>query len=171
MSIFLSSSPRDHSREIHLNEGRLMSQVRILVVDDLEWWRTLVSSILQEDPAFQIVGEAADGLKAIHTAEKLQPGIILMDVDLPGLNGIKAGGWLRRLVPNAKLIYVSQEFDLASARAVLQLGARGCVLKSDAARELVWAIHSVVRGEVFISQGLSGFELLPGKPASGDPKA
>jgi len=146
-----------------------MSQARILVVDDLEWWRTLVSSILQEDPAFQIVGEAADGVKAIHIAEKLQPHIVLMDVDLAGFNGIKTGGWMRRLVPNAKIIYVSQEFDLASARAVLQLGARGCVLKSDAARELGWAIHSVLRGEVFVSQGLSGFSLLPEKPPSRNP--
>jgi DNA-binding NarL/FixJ family response regulator len=140
-----------------------MSLVRVLVVDDVEGWRLFVSSLLQEEPMFEIICQVSDGLKAVQMAEKLQPTVVLLDIGLPGLNGIEAGGWIRKRAPDVKLVFVSQEFDPDIVRAALQLGAWGYVLKSDAGQELVAAIHSVVRGEKFVSRGLAGYGLLDGE--------
>jgi DNA-binding NarL/FixJ family response regulator len=130
-----------------------MSVVRILVVDDVEDWRRWVASVLRMEP-FEIIGEASDGWEAIQLVEQMLPTIVLLDIGLPRLNGIEAGVRIRRVAPDAKILFVSQEFDPDIVRAALQLGAFGYVLKSDAARELVEAIHSIVRGKKFISSGV-----------------
>jgi len=130
-----------------------MSVVRVLVVDDVDDWRRFVSSMLRAEP-FEIVGEASDGLMAVQLAEQMQPTVVLLDIGLPGLDGIKAGAGIRRVAPDAKIVFVSQEFDPDIIRAALQLGAWGYVLKSDAARELVKAINTVVGGEDFVSRSV-----------------
>jgi DNA-binding NarL/FixJ family response regulator len=118
--------------------------------------------LLQEEPLFEIICQVSDGLEAVRMAEKLQPTVVLLDIGLPGLNGIEASGWIRKLAPDVKLVFVSQEFDPDIVRAALQLGAWGYVLKSDAGQELVAAIHSVVRGEKFVSRGLANYGLTDG---------
>jgi DNA-binding NarL/FixJ family response regulator len=139
-----------------------MSLVRVLVVDDIEGWRIWVCSLLGEEPTFEVVCAVSDGLKAVHMAEKLQPAVVLLDIGLPGLNGIEAGGWIHRVAPDAKLVFVSQQCDPDIARAALRLKGSAYVLKSDAGRELLAAIHSVVRGKTYISQGLADYGLLDG---------
>jgi PleD family two-component response regulator len=69
-----------------------MSLIRVLIVDDFEYWRLFVSSMLQADPSFEIVFQASDGLNAFQAAEKLQPTVVLLDIGLPGLDGI-TGRW------------------------------------------------------------------------------
>jgi DNA-binding NarL/FixJ family response regulator len=133
-----------------------MSSIRILLVDDVESWRLCVSSMLREELSFEVVFETSDGLKAVQAAEKLQPAVVLLDIGLPGLNGMQAGGWIRRVAPFAKIVFVTMERDPDIVEAAWRLGARGYVLKSDAARELVAAIQSVVRGEKFLSRTLAG---------------
>ena len=140
-----------------------MSLVSILVVDDVECWRLFVSSMLRAEPTFEVVFEASDGLKAVQAAETLQPTVVLLDIGLPELNGIQAGGWIRRVAPSAKIVFVSMERDPDIVEAAWQLGACGYVLKSDAARDLVAAIHSVVRGEKFLSRGLDGHRFMDGE--------
>ena len=132
-----------------------MSVVRVLVVDDVEDWRRFVSSILRAE-LFEIVGEASDGLMAVQLAGQMQPTIVLLDIGLPGLDGIKAGAGIRRAAPDAKIVFVSQQFDPDIIRAAFQLGAWGYVLKSDAARELVKAINAVLGGQDFVSSSVSG---------------
>jgi len=139
-----------------------MSLIRVLLVDDVECWRLFVSSMLRADPSFEVF-ETSDGLKAIQAVEKLQPTVVLLDIGLPGLNGIQAAGWMRRVAPSAKIVFVSMERDPDIVDAARQLGAWGYVLKSDAARELVAAIHSVVRGEKFLSRSLDGHRFLDGE--------
>ena len=133
-----------------------MSLIRVLIVDDFEYWRLFVSSMLQADPSFEIVFQASDGLNAVQAAEKLQPTVVLLDIGLPGLDGIQAGGRIRKGAPCAKIVFVSMERDPDIVEAARQLGAWGYVLKSDAAGELVAAVHSVVRGEKFVSRSLAG---------------
>ena len=135
-----------------------MSVVRVLVVDDVEDWRRFVSSMLRAEP-FEIVGEASDGLMAVQLAEQMQPTVVLLDIGLPGLDGIKAGAGIRRVAPDAKIVFVSQQLDPDIIRAALQLGAWGYVLKSDAARELVKAINTVLSGKDFVSSSMSCGEL------------
>ena len=132
-----------------------MSVVRILVVDDVADWRQWLASVLRTEP-FEIIGEASDGLEAVQLAEQMQPTVVLLDIGLPGLNGIETGVRIRRVAPDAKILYLSQESDFDIVRAALQLGALGYVLKSDAGRELVEAIHAVVRGKKFVSSGVAG---------------
>ena len=134
-----------------------MSLVRVLVVDDVDSWRIFVSSMLQAEPSLEIVCELSDGLEAVQAAATLQPTVVLLDIGLPGLNGLEAGGWIRRVAPSAKIIFVSLERDPDIVGAALRLGAWGYVLKSDAGRELVTAIHRVVRGEKFLSCSLAGY--------------
>ena len=139
-----------------------MSSIRILLVDDVESWRLSVSSMLRTEPSFEVVFETSDGLKAVQAAEKLQPAVVLLDIGLPGLNGIQAGGWIRKVAPFAKIVFVTMERDPDIVEAAWRLGAWGYVLKSDAARELVAAIQSVVRGEKFLSRSLDGHRFIDG---------
>jgi DNA-binding NarL/FixJ family response regulator len=131
-----------------------MSVVRVLVVDDVTDWRRFVSSILREEH-FEIIGEASDGLKAVQLAEQMQPTVVLLDIGLPGQDGIQAGGWICKVAPEVKIVFVSQEFDPDIVRAAIQLGAWAYVLKSDAVGDLVNAIYTVVRGKKFVSRGLA----------------
>jgi DNA-binding NarL/FixJ family response regulator len=85
----------------------------------------------------------------------MQPTVVLLDIGLPGLDGIKAGAGIRRVAPDAKIVFVSQQFDPDIVRAALQLGAWGYVLKSDAVRELVKAINTVLSGKDFVSSSVS----------------
>ena len=122
-----------------------MSVVRILLVDDNELWREFASSMLRQETLFEIVGEVADGLGAVTMAQQLKPTVVLLDIGLPGLNGIEAGKRIRRLAPKAKIIFVSAESHPDVVEAALSIGASGYILKSDAGRKLVIGINSVVQ--------------------------
>ena len=102
-----------------------MSAIRILLVDDVESWRSSISSMLRAEPSFVVVLVASDGLKAVQAAEKLQPAVVLLDIGLPGLNGIGAGGWIRRVAPFAKIVFVTMERDPDIVAAAWRSGAWG----------------------------------------------
>src|SRR4029077_3007360 len=128
------------------------SPVRILVVDDFEPWRRSVSLLLREEPELQVVvGEASDGLEAVQKAVELQPDLILLDIGLPRLNGIEAARQIRELVPESKIIFLTQESSAYAVREALSLGARGYVIKIMAASELFTAVEAVLSGETFVS--------------------
>ena len=128
-----------------------MSVTRILVVDDFEPWRRFVASALQKHSHLQIVFEASDGVQAVQKAEELQPDLILLDIGLPTLNGIEAARRIRGLVPNAKILLLSENESSDIAEAALSTGAKGYVVKSDAGRELLTAIGAVLEGKQFVS--------------------
>lgn len=124
--------------------------VRILVADDYEAWRRFVSLTLQMQPELQVIGEASDGLEAVQKAKELQPDLILLDIGLPTLNGIKAASRIRELSPKAKILFVSQESSADVVQEVFSLGAHGYVVKADAGRELLTAVNTVLRGKKFV---------------------
>jgi DNA-binding NarL/FixJ family response regulator len=133
---------------------------RLLLVDDYEPWRRYLSTALDTHPEWQVSAEAADGLEAVRHARNLDLDLILLDVGLPGINGIEAA---RRIVdhnPDARILFVSEHRSWEIAEAALATGARGYVLKSDAGRELPFAMHAVVSGERFVSPRLGGAALL-----------
>jgi DNA-binding NarL/FixJ family response regulator len=128
--------------------------VRILVVDDYEPFRRYTRATLEPRPELHIVGEASDGLQAVQKAEELQPDLILLDIGLPTLNGIEAAHRISRLVPAAKILFVSQESDTDVVAAALSNGAKGYLRKQDANSELLSAVEAVLQGDRFVSEGL-----------------
>ncbi len=136
-----------------------MSSLSVLVVEDYEPFRQLICSTLRKRPELQTVFEAADGLEAVNKAEELQPDLILLDIGLPTLNGIEAANQISRLVPAAKILFVSQENDRDVVAAVLSRGARGYVRKRNAVTDLLPAVDAVLRGDRFVSAALLAEEL------------
>ncbi len=131
-----------------------MSTFRVLVVDDYEPFRRFVCSTLAKKPELQIVAEASDGLEAVHKAEELRPDLIVLDIGLPTLNGIEAARRIRKLSPESKVLFVSQESSTDVVQEALSVGSLGYVVKAQAGSELLEAVAAVLKGRQFISSGL-----------------
>jgi CheY-like chemotaxis protein len=128
--------------------------VRVLVVDDHEPFRRFVCSTLLDRQNLNVIGEASDGLEAVQRAEALQPDLILLDIGLPGMNGLDAARRIAKLAPNAKIIFLTQESSVEVVDEGLNLGARGFVTKLHAGRELLVAVEVVMQGQRYLSEGL-----------------
>jgi len=124
------------------------------VVDDFEPWRNFVCSTLQSEPGLQVIGEVSDGSEAVQKAEELKPDLVLLDIGLPTLNGIEAAKRIHQIVPEARILFLTQNNDLDVLRTAMTNGARGYILKMDAEGELIRAIVAVMRGEKFVSRRL-----------------
>lgn len=132
-----------------------LSTVRILVVDDYEPWRRFIASTLQKRPDLQIVGEGADGMEAIEKTQELQPDLILLDIGLPRLNGIKAALRIRECAPKARILFFTENSSPDIAEEALRTGD-GYIVKAGAAQELLPAVEAVLRGCKFVSTLLGG---------------
>ena len=132
------------------------AKVRILVADDNERFRRYVSSMLLDRQNLNVIGEASDGLEAVQRAEALQPDLILLDIGMPGLNGLDAARRMGELAPNAKIIFLTQESSPDMVHEALSLGAWGYVAKIRAGTELLIAVELVTQGQRFVSEGLDG---------------
>lgn len=130
--------------------------LRILVVDDHEVVRRGVISLLQAQLDFQITGEASNGFEAVGMAEQLRPDVIVLDISLPGLNGLAAARQIRRLAPSSQILFFSQHSAPEMIREAIRIGAAGYICKADAGRELVNAIHAVAGHERFLSASCAG---------------
>jgi DNA-binding NarL/FixJ family response regulator len=132
------------------------SVVRVLVVDDFAPWRRFVLEKLRENRNLRVIGVVSDGLEAVLRAEALRPDLILLDIGLPNLDGIGAARQIRKLAPESKILFLSQERDLDIALATLSVGGHGYVVKSDAESELLAAVKAVMLGKKFVSHSLVG---------------
>ncbi|HKW31904.1 MAG TPA: response regulator [Candidatus Acidoferrum sp.] len=130
--------------------------LRILAVDDFEPWRRFVSSALRQQLNLQTFVEVSDGLEAVYKAENLRPDLILLDIGLPTLNGIKAARRIRDVSPDSKILFLSEESSSEVAEAALEAGGAGYVVKSDAGRELLAAVKTTSEGKRYISARLAG---------------
>src|SRR5215813_13491984 len=137
-------------------EGRLVTSVRVLLVDDYEPFRRVIVSRLQERPELLVIAEASDGFEAVQKAKELQPDLILLDIGLPKLNGIEAARQIREVSPTSKILFVSECSSADIAEAALNMAGGGYVVKSDATRDLSLAVDAVVKGERFLSASLAG---------------
>jgi DNA-binding NarL/FixJ family response regulator len=120
-----------------------LTSVRILLVDDFAPWRQIVSSMLSVNSELQIVGEASDGPEAIEKADGLKPDLILLDIGLPTLNGIEAARQIRKLVPESKIIFLSQESSPEIIEEAMNVGVSGYVVKTMAGSDLLATLDSV----------------------------
>ena len=128
-----------------------MHLLRILIVDDFEPWVHLLQSILQQEPLFHVVCTASDGQAALHNAEELKPDLVLLDIDLPSINGIDLARSFQRIRPRPLVLFVSQHLDPSTIRAALEAGGSGYIVKMDVHRELMKAIAMVCEGKKFLS--------------------
>jgi len=127
------------------------SPVRVLVVEDFEPFRNLIRAILAEQPGLQIIAEVSDGLDAVQKAAELKPHLSILDIGLPFLNGFDAARLIRRLAPDSRILFVSQESSPAIVQEAMNLGASGYVLKTRLASDLLTAVDAVLRGKTFVS--------------------
>ena len=125
--------------------------IRILLVDDHEPFRSYVSSMLQGQAYLQIIGEVEDGLQAVQQAEALQPDVILLDIGLPGINGIEAARQIGEIARKARIVFLTQESSPEVVREAFNLGAWGYIIKTQAGSELLPAVEAVSRGERFVN--------------------
>jgi DNA-binding NarL/FixJ family response regulator len=134
------------------------SIIRALVVDDYDPWRRFFCSALQKQPEYKVIGEASDGLEAVQQAQQLQPDLILLDIGLPTLNGIEAARRIRKVSPNSRILFVSENRSRDVVEEALRTGASGYVIKSDAGSELLPAVRAILQGKQFFSASLTGHD-------------
>jgi DNA-binding NarL/FixJ family response regulator len=125
--------------------------VRVLVVEDFAAFRQFTCEALASIRDVEIVGEVSDGLEAIQKAVELRPDLILLDIGLPTLNGIEVARQVRKLVPESKIIFLSQESSADIVQEALNLGAVGYIVKARTNRELLPAVGAVLAGKTFVS--------------------
>src|SRR4030095_1948416 len=128
-------------------------RLRILVVEDHAPFRRFICTALQRRAEFQTI-EAADGLEAGQEGEELQPDLILLDINLPKMQGFEVAEHIPRLAPRARLLFMSQESSPDIVRKALVLAPRGYIHKISAATDLLPAIDAVLAGQRFVSRSV-----------------
>jgi len=135
-----------------------VSIVRVLIVDDFDPWRVFVIQQLSQQPHMRVIECASDGLEGVQRAEELQPDLILLDVSIPKLNGIEVARKVRKLVPKARILFLSSNADPDVVRAAFCAGGGGYVLKADAGGGLSAGMEAVLLGKQFVSSSLKGIK-------------
>jgi DNA-binding NarL/FixJ family response regulator len=124
-----------------------LASIRVLVVDDYAPFREFVRLTLAERPELEVIGEASDGPEAVQKAAELKPDLILLDLGLPTMNGIEVARRFRELVPEAKIIFFSQESSADLVEEALRMGVWGYVVKARAGSQLLSTVEAVVSGK------------------------
>ncbi|HEX6504306.1 MAG TPA: response regulator transcription factor [Terriglobales bacterium] len=127
---------------------------KIIVVDDHAVIRRGVQGILRAYPEWELCGEAENGQEAVRLAESVKPEIIIMDVSMPGLNGLEATRIIRNILPDTKVLLLTLHCSSELVRSAFRAGARGYVLKSDAENELVRALNVLAGDGTYVSPGI-----------------
>lgn len=131
-------------------------KVRILLADDHEILRSGLRILLERQPELEVVGEAADGQEAVRLAAKLNPNVVIMDVSMPGLNGIAATRKVKSQNETIRVIALSMHSDENFVAEMLKAGASGYVLKDSAFEDLVNSIRMVMKGQTYLSPAITG---------------
>ena len=127
---------------------------RVLIVDDHAVIRRGVQGILNAYPEWELCGEADNGQEGIRLACELQPEVVIMDVSMPGLNGLQATRIIHDVLPETKVLLLTLHSSEEFVRSAFHAGARGYVLKSDAENELVRALNIVVGEGTYVSPAI-----------------
>ena len=127
-----------------------MKKITVLLADDHRILREGVKSLLEKAQDIEVVGEASEGGEAVAKAQALSPDIVLMDITMPGMNGLEATRQIKALKPNTRVLILSMHESNQYISQFLKSGASGYVLKDTAASELVGAIRAVSQGDAFL---------------------
>jgi len=127
--------------------------VRILLVDDHPVVRHGLRALLGMQPEWEIVDEAEDGSEAVDKAQRLNPDVVLLDISMPRMSGLEACRVIHKTVPTTEILILTQHDSPQMLREALDAGARGYVVKSHAARDLIEAIEAVSQHKTFTALG------------------
>jgi DNA-binding NarL/FixJ family response regulator len=134
-----------------------MAAVRVLVADDHALFRAGVRKLLQSFEGIQVVGEAADGHEALRLSGTERPDVLLMDIGMPGLNGVEAAARLTREGPRPRVIILSMHTGEDHVLRAIRAGAAGYLLKDASPAELEAAVRAAARGEIYLSPAISRY--------------
>jgi DNA-binding NarL/FixJ family response regulator len=128
-----------------------MKSFRILIADDHEVVRRGIRALLESRPGWEVSGEVEDGREAVERARETKPDLVLLDIGMPNLNGIEAARQILANDPEIQILILTVHDSQQVVREVLEVGARGFLLKSDAGRDLVTAVEAVQRKQTFFT--------------------
>jgi len=132
-----------------------VATTRVVLVDDHQLFRAGIRSLLQTVSGVEVVAEAGDGREALRLIETYHPDVVLMDIMMPGLNGIDAAARIARTCPTTRVVILSMNASEDAVLQTLRAGAVGYLVKNADPAELELAIRAVVRGETFLSSSIS----------------
>jgi DNA-binding NarL/FixJ family response regulator len=143
------------------------ARLRVFIADDHPVVLAGVRSLLSGDPGVEIVGEARDGETALRMAIELKPAIMVLDLSMPGLNGVEVARQLLAEFPDCKVIVLTVHEDRSYLRKLIEVGAVGYVLKRSVAEDLLRAIHAVAAGGIYLDPSIAAHAIdrTPSKPS------
>ncbi|MCL4370841.1 MAG: response regulator transcription factor [Chloroflexi bacterium] len=133
-----------------------MSKIRILLADDHAVLRAGIRALLELQPDFQVVGDASDGAQAIAAVRALLPDVVLMDLGMPGMDGLAATRQIKEISPNTRILILTQHENKEYVLPALKVGASGYVLKRSEGDELLNAVRTVHAGGTFLDPSVAG---------------
>ncbi|MBZ0280248.1 MAG: response regulator transcription factor [Anaerolineae bacterium] len=131
------------------------TSIRIVLADDHAVLRTGLRLLIDNQPNMHVVGEAGNGSEAITQARELQPDIVLLDLNMPGMDGLTAIPLLRQESPQSRILILTMHDDVGYLQEALRAGASGYILKKAVDSELLMAIQTVMRGETYVHSAMS----------------
>jgi two-component system response regulator NreC len=132
-----------------------MSKIGVMIVDDHHLVRAGLAALIHQEADMEVVGEASEGGDAVEKAARVRPRVVLMDISMPGLDGIEATRRITEKHPEVRVLVLSQYEHEEYVRKVVQVGASGYILKSSVADDLRRAIRAVARGEQYFAPSVS----------------
>ncbi len=131
-----------------------MNTLRILIADDHEGVRRGLRALLETHSGWQVIGEAANGLEAVEKTVELLPDLVILDLSMPGLDGIKAARRIRKSLQEIEVLILSNYDSLITVSDALAAGVRGYIVKSDSGRDLLAGVQAVSEHRTFLSSTL-----------------
>jgi DNA-binding NarL/FixJ family response regulator len=130
--------------------------IKVLIADDHQLFREGLVNLLSTASDIEVIAEAKDGNETIEKAVQLKPDVVLIDIGMPGMNGIEATKILKKEIPVVKIIALSMHSDKQFVKGILEAGADGYLLKNCTVRQLIDAVYSVVSGKKYLSDEITG---------------
>jgi DNA-binding NarL/FixJ family response regulator len=130
--------------------------LRVLLADDHEMVREGLKALVNAQTDMEVVGEAADGRAAVRCAQELLPDVLVMDISMPGINGLKAAERVKELCPQVRILTLTRHADAGFIQQLFAAGVSGYVLKQSASEELVRAVRAVAAGSNYLDPQITG---------------